>query len=88
MEDMQFAREKVITSISKIEYVMESLWFNKDGDFENIKTDYLKDVFIVYNESIAELKRHIKFDDPQKFDKHIDDKNKENNKNKNKNSYI
>ena len=88
MEDMQFAREKVITSISKIEYVMESLWFNKDVDFDTIKNDYLKDVFTVYNESIAELKRHIKFDDPQKLDKHIDDKNKENNKNKNKKSYI
>ena len=84
MENMQFTREKVITSISRIEYVKESLWFNEgDDDFHDIKQKYLSEVFIIYNESIAELKRHIKFNDPHKFDKRVSDNNKENYKNKN-----
>jgi hypothetical protein len=84
MENMQFTREKVITSISRIEYVKESLWFNEgDDDFHEIKQKYLSEVFIIYNESIAELKRHIKFNDPHKFDKRVSDNNKENYKNKN-----
>ena len=83
MENMQFTREKVITSISRIENVKESLWFNEDRDFKNIKDNYLKEVFTTYNESKAELKRHIKFDDPRKFTKHVTEKKKEN-----KNVYI
>ena len=84
MENMQFTREKVITSISRIEHVKESLWFNEgDDDFHEIKQKYLSEVFITYNESIAELKRHIKFNDPHKFDKRVSDNNKENYKNKN-----
>ena len=84
MENMQFTREKVITSISRIEHVKESLWFNEgDDDFHEIKLKYLSEVFTTYNESIAELKRHIKFNDPHKFDKRVNDNNKENYKNKN-----
>ena len=86
MEEMQFTREKILTSISRIENVKESLWFNKDHEFDNIKNNYLKEVFTIYNESISELKRHIKFDDPHKFNKHLNEKNKK--KNKNKNIYI
>ena len=86
MEEMQFTREKILTSISRIENVKESLWFNKDHEFDNIKNNYLKEVFTTYNESISELKRHIKFDDPHKFNKHLNEKNKK--KNKNKNIYI
>tara|TARA_B100001115_G_scaffold114108_1_gene84636 strand:+ start:1434 stop:2783 length:1350 start_codon:yes stop_codon:yes gene_type:complete len=89
MENMQFTREKVITSISRIEQVKESLWFNnEEEEFIQIKENYLNEVFTIYNESITELKRHIKFDDHHKFDKHVNEKNKENNKNKNKNMYI
>ena len=82
MENMQFTREKVITSISRIENVKESLWFNEDKEFKNIKDNYIKEVFTTYNESISELKRHIKFDDPQKFTKHVTEKKE------NKNIYI
>jgi hypothetical protein len=84
MENMQFTREKVITAISRIEYVKESLWFNEcDDDFHDIKQKYLSEVFTTYNESISELKRHVKFNDPHKFDKRVSDNNKENYKNKN-----
>tara|TARA_Y100000817_G_scaffold109628_1_gene85766 strand:+ start:1358 stop:2224 length:867 start_codon:yes stop_codon:yes gene_type:complete len=68
MENMQFTREKVLMAISKIKTVQESLWFSKDNnDFEDIKTKYLEDVYIVYNESNSELERHIKFNDYHKF---------------------
>ena len=84
MENMQFTREKVITAISRIEHVKESLWFNEcDDDFHDIKQKYLSEVFTTYNESISELKRHVKFNDPHKFDKRVSDNNKENYKNKN-----
>ena len=69
MENMQFTREKVITAISKIKTVQESLWFSNDTDFEEIKMKYLEDVYNVYNESNSELERHIKFNDYHKFKK-------------------
>ena len=67
MENMQFTREKVILAISKIKLVQESLWFNRDEDFDQIKQKYLDDVYIIYNESNSELERHIKYDDHTKF---------------------
>lgn len=88
MENMQFTKEKVITSISRIEEVKESLWFNDEEDFKDIKKNYLNEIYSIVNESNTELNRHIKFDDHHKFDKHINNKNKEKNKNKNKNIYI
>ena len=60
MENMQFTREKVITAISKIKTVQESLWFSNDTDFEEIKMKYLEDVYNVYNESNSELERQLK----------------------------
>ena len=70
MENMQFTREKVITAISKIKNVQESLWFNENEDeFDEIKKKYLDDVYIIYNESNSELERHIKFNDHHKFKK-------------------
>jgi len=83
MENMQFTREKVITSISRIENIKESLWFNDDNDFDNIKKNYLSEVFTAFNESTSELQRHLKYDDPHKFVKNLNEKNKENYKNKN-----
>lgn len=68
MENMQFTREKVINSLSKLKYVQESLWFsNNQEKFEEIKIKYLDDVYGVYNESSSELERHIKFNDYHKF---------------------
>ena len=70
IENMQFTREKVINSISKLKYVQESLWFSKDDNqFQEIKIKYLEDVYGVYNESSSELERHIKFNDYHKFSK-------------------
>ena len=70
MENMQFTREKVINSLSKLKYVQESLWFsNNEKQFEEIKMKYLDDVYGVYNESSSELERHIKFNDYHKFSK-------------------
>ena len=69
MENMQFTREKVIMAISKIKMVQESLWFNNENDFENIKKKYLEDVYVIYNESNSELERHIKFNDHHKLKK-------------------
>jgi hypothetical protein len=69
MENMQFTREKVITAISKIKTVQESLWFSNENDFEEIKKKYLEEIYIVYNESNSELERHIKFNDHHKFKK-------------------
>ena len=68
MENMQFTREKVINSISKLKNVQESLWFsNGEKEFQDIKIKYLEDVYNVYNESNSELERHIKFNDHHKF---------------------
>ncbi len=67
MENMQFTREKVILAISKLKYVQESLWFNGDEEFGNIKQKYLDDVYLIYNESNSELERHIKYSDHHKF---------------------
>ena len=84
MENMQFTREKVIMAISKIKMVQESLWFNNENEFEDIKKKYLEDVYVIYNESISELERHIKFSDHHKLKKtylpppKIDEKKPEN----------
>ena len=72
MENMQYTREKVILAISKIKSVQESLWFNNDSEFEEIKRRYLEDVYSVYNESNSELDRHIKCADLCKI-KHTGD---------------
>jgi len=67
MENMQFTREKVILAISKLKHVQESLWFNHDDEFSDIKKRYLEDIYLIYNESNSELERHIKFNDHHKF---------------------
>ena len=87
MEHMQFTREKVILAFSKLNEVQESLWFNKHKDFESIKHKYIKDMYIDYNESNSELKRHIKFNDYHKFKK-IYDKQPEKEKRKEKKNLL
>jgi len=67
MEKMQFTREKVILSISKIKHVQEMLWFSNNKDFDSIKKKYLDDIYSFYNESSSELERHIKFTDHKKL---------------------
>ena len=67
MENMQFTREKVILAISKLKHVQESLWFNHDNEFGDIKKRYLEEIYLIYNESNSELERHIKFNDHHKF---------------------
>ena len=67
MEHMQFTREKVILSISKIKHIQEMLWFSKSDDFDSIKKKYLDDIYGFYNESSSELERHIKFTDHKKL---------------------
>jgi hypothetical protein len=67
MENMQFTREKVILAISKLKHVQESLWFNHDDEFNEIKKRYLEEIYLIYNESNSELERHIKFNDHHKF---------------------
>ncbi len=67
MENMQFTREKVILAISKLKHVQESLWFNHDDEFGDIKKRYLEEIYLIYNESNSELERHIKFNDHHKF---------------------
>ena len=69
MEHMQFTREKVILSISKIKHVQEILWFSNIEDFDSIKKKYLDDIYSFYNESSSELERHIKFTDHNKLKK-------------------
>jgi len=69
MEHMQFTREKVILSISKIKHVQEILWFSNIEDFDSIKKKYLDDIYGFYNESSSELERHIKFTDHNKLNK-------------------
>ena len=71
MENMQFTREKVLLSISKIKHVQEKLWFSSPDNFDNMKKIYLDEVYLFYNESNAELERHIKYNDNIKFKKHI-----------------
>ena len=39
MENMQFTREKVLLSISKIKHVQEKLWFSTPENFENMQRD-------------------------------------------------
>ena len=88
MENMQFTREKVINSISKMKYVQESLWFsNNDSQFKEIKIKYLDDVYGVYNESSSELERHIKFNDYHKFSRMYRAPPKSKEKEKKKNFY-
>ena len=71
MENMQFTREKVLLSISKIKQAQEKLWFSTPENFENMKKIYLDEVYLFYNESNAELERHIKYNDNIKFKKDI-----------------
>ena len=71
MENMQFTREKVILAISKIKEIQESLWFNDEKAFPDIKKRYLEEVYNVYNESHSELERHIKYNDYEKYRKNF-----------------
>ena len=71
MENMQFTREKVILSISKIKHIQEMLWFSTNDDFKSIKKKYLNDIYLFYNESSSELERHIKYTDHKKLEKII-----------------
>ena len=71
MENMQFTREKVILSISKIKHIQEMLWFNTTDNFDSIKKKYLDDIYLFYNESNSELERHIKYSDHKKLEKII-----------------
>lgn len=71
MENMQFARDKVILAISKIKEIQETLWFSSEREFMGIKQKYLTDVYNVYNESHSELERHIKYSDYEKYRKKI-----------------
>ena len=71
MENMQFTREKVILSISKIKHIQEMLWFSTNDDFKSIKKKYLDDIYLFYNESSSELERHIKYTDHKKLEKII-----------------
>lgn len=80
MENMQFTREKVILAISKIKEIQESLWFNDEKAFPEIKKRYLEDVYNVYNESHSELERHIKYNDYEKYRKNYTNKNDKNKK--------
>jgi hypothetical protein len=82
MEHMQFTREKVITAISKIKYIQETLWFaNTKEDLDKTKKKYMDDIYTYYNESNSELERHIKYSDHSKLNKINKDninKNKDN----------
>ena len=80
--DIEIVDENRLEFITE-ENIKESLWFNDDNDFDNIKKNYLSEVFTAFNESTSELQRHLKYDDPHKFVKNLNDKNKENYKNKN-----
>ena len=71
MENMQFTREKVILSISKIKHIQEMLWFSTSDNFDSIKKKYLDDIYLFYNESNSELERHIKYSDHKKLEKII-----------------
>ena len=83
MENMQYTREKVLSSMSKIEYIKESLWFIiNDKQFQETKKKYIDEVYLIYNESISELERHLKYNDPHKFlkqYKELPDKKKQKN---------
>jgi len=80
MENMQFTREKVILAISKIKEIQESLWFNDEKAFPEIKKRYLDEVYNVYNESHSELERHIKYNDYEKYRKKYDKNNEKDKK--------
>ena len=71
---------KVILAISKIKEIQESLWFNDEKAFPEIKKRYLEDVYNVYNESHSELERHIKYNDYEKYRKNYTNKNDKNKK--------
>ena len=77
MENMQFTREKVILSISKIKNIQESIKFSNEDKLEEIKKKYLDDIYSFYNESTSELERHIKYSDHYKLDKIKTDKSNE-----------
>ncbi len=83
MENMQFAREKLILAINKLQEVKESLWFNERHEFKIIKKKYVNDIFKIYNEGVCEIDRHVKQDDYDKFHKkYIEPKEKEKEKEK------
>ena len=63
MENMQFTREKVILSISKIKHIQELTKFRNEDNLYEIKKKYLDDIYAFYNESTSEIERHIKYTD-------------------------
>tara|TARA_B100000902_G_scaffold389308_1_gene436248 strand:- start:805 stop:1503 length:699 start_codon:yes stop_codon:yes gene_type:complete len=67
MENMQFTREKVILSISKIKHIQELNKFSNEDKLDEIKKKYLDDIYAFYNESNSELERHIKYTDHLKL---------------------
>ena len=67
MEDMQFTREKVLLSISKIKHVQELIKFRKEEKLDKIKKKYIDDIYAFYNESTSEIERHIKYKDQYNF---------------------
>ena len=67
MENMQFTREKVLLSISKIKHIQELIKFRKEEKLDKIKKKYIDDIYGFYNESTSEIERHIKYKDHYKF---------------------
>ena len=63
MENMQFTREKVILSMSKIKHIQELIKFRKEDKLDKIKKKYIDDIYAFYNESTSEIERHIKYKD-------------------------
>ena len=57
MENIRFTREKVITSISRIENIKESLWFNDDNDFDNINEEL---IFLKYLQPLMKVSLNYK----------------------------
>ena len=74
MENMQFTREKVILSMSKIKHIQEMTWFSNEDNFEGIKKKYLDDIYSFYIESTSEIERHIKYTDHFKLNNMKSDK--------------
>ena len=69
MENMQFTREKVILSISKIKHIQELTKFRDEDHLYEIKKKYLDDIYSFYIESSSEIERHIKYSDHLKLNK-------------------
>ena len=74
MENMQFTREKVILSISKIKHIQELTKFRNEDNLYEIKKKYLDDIYAFYNESTSEIERHIKYTDHFKLNNLKSDK--------------